>query len=141
MSHALVRLRRADAGLLDLASFARAAQLHPDLVRRFVTLGLLEAERDATGELWFHPAELAALARIKRLRAAFSLNYAALGLVVDLLDRIAELQAADRSEAVLQAHRIAELLEATRTTSRGTPRRPSHRSSRPTGGRSWTPTA
>jgi hypothetical protein len=123
MSHALVRLRRADTGLLDLESFARSAQLHPDLVRRLVTLGLLEAERDAAGGLWFHPGELAALARIKRLRASFSINYAALGLVVDLLDRIAELEA------------------AARTSSRGTPRRPSQGPSRPTGGRSWTPTA
>jgi chaperone modulatory protein CbpM len=115
MSHALVRVRRADAGLLGLEAFARSAGLHPDLVRRLVALGLLEAGRDADGHLWFRPAELAAVARIQRLRAAFSLNYAALGLVVDLLDRIAELEAAARKS--------------------------SRHSSRLTGGRSWTPTA
>jgi pimeloyl-ACP methyl ester carboxylesterase len=89
--YALVRPVR-----LDLESFARAAGLHPDLVRRLVALGLLEAERDARGELCFAPAQLAQVARIERLRTGFSLNYAALGLVCDLLDRIARLELALR---------------------------------------------
>ncbi|MGH3763737.1 MAG: chaperone modulator CbpM [Pseudonocardiaceae bacterium] len=93
MSYALVRLY-ADAQRLDLDSFARASALHPDLVRRLVALGLIEVVPDAAGNLWFHPAQVAAVARLQRLRAGFSLNYAALGVVVDLLDRIAELEAA-----------------------------------------------
>jgi chaperone modulatory protein CbpM len=40
---------------------------------------------------------LQALARIRRLRAGLGLNYAALGLVVDLLDRVAELERELRS--------------------------------------------
>lgn len=78
---------------LDLRSFARLASLHPDLVRRFVALGLLEPARDASGRMWFTYGDLVAVARLQRLRTAFSLNYAALGLVVDLLDRIAALEA------------------------------------------------
>jgi chaperone modulatory protein CbpM len=81
---------------LDLDSFARRSGLHPDLVRRLVALGLLEPERDAAGRLWFAPTQLLAVARIQRLRAGFALNYAAIGLVVDLLDRIGELEAAQR---------------------------------------------
>ena len=77
---------------LDLETFARACALHPELVRRLVTLGLLEPERDTAGELWFHPSEVATAARIQRLRAGLSINYAALGLVMDLLDRVAELE-------------------------------------------------
>jgi hypothetical protein len=92
MTHALTRPRR-----YDLESFARATGLHPELVRRFVALGLLDATRDAAGGLWFFPAQLAAAARIRRLRAGLSLNYAALGVVVDLLDRVAELEAAVRT--------------------------------------------
>ena len=80
----------------DLDAFARAAGLHPDIVRRFVALGLIDASRDASGNLWFSPNQLAAVARLQRLRAGFALNYASLGLVVDLLDRIAELEAAQR---------------------------------------------
>jgi chaperone modulatory protein CbpM len=81
---------------LDLESFARAAGLHPELVRRLVALGLLEPDRDASGDLWFPPEQLATVARIERLRAGFSLNYAAVGLVCDLLDRIAGLETALR---------------------------------------------
>jgi chaperone modulatory protein CbpM len=81
---------------LSLDQFARAAGLHPQLVQKFVALGLLGAERDATGALWFRPAALVTVARVQRLRAGLSLNYAAIGLVLDLLDRIDELEAASR---------------------------------------------
>ena len=81
---------------LSLDRFARQAGLHPELVQKFVALGLLDAERDATGALWFRPAALVTVARVQRLRAGLSLNYAAIGLVLDLLDRIDELEAASR---------------------------------------------
>ena len=91
VTYALVRPAR-----LDLESFARATGAHPELVTRLVALGLLDAERDAGGRLCFRPAEIAAMARIQRLRAGFALNYAALGLVLDLLDRIAAAEASLR---------------------------------------------
>ncbi|HEX8007810.1 MAG TPA: chaperone modulator CbpM [Trebonia sp.] len=94
-SYALV-LRGTSAAGLDLAAFARAAGLHPQLVARLVALGLLEPERDAAGRLWFTRVHLVTVARLQRLRAGLSLNYAALGVVVDLLDRVAELEAALR---------------------------------------------
>jgi chaperone modulatory protein CbpM len=78
--------------LLSVEQFGDRSGLHPDLVRRFVALGLLQAERDAAGRLRLRPDQLAAVARIQRLRAGLSLNYAAVGLVVDLLDRITELE-------------------------------------------------
>ena len=81
---------------LSLDRFARQAGLHPQLVQKFVALGLLDAERDATGALWFRPAALVTVARVQRLRAGLSLNYAAIGLVLDLLDHIDELEAASR---------------------------------------------
>jgi chaperone modulatory protein CbpM len=79
---------------LDLESFARLARLHPQLVGRLVALGLLEPRRDASGQLWFPYTDLAAVARLQRLRAAFSLNYAALGVVLELLDRVSAPEAA-----------------------------------------------
>jgi hypothetical protein len=79
-------------GLLGQEEFARRCGLHPELVRRFVALGLLPAVRDAHGALWFSVAQVAAVARLQRLRATLPLNYAALGLVVDLLDRITDLE-------------------------------------------------
>jgi chaperone modulatory protein CbpM len=90
-SYAIVRAAR-----LSLEEFARLSGLHPDLVRRLVALGLIDARRDSAGELWFSRSQLAAVARVQRLRAGFALNYAAVGLVTDLLDRIAVLEAALR---------------------------------------------
>jgi chaperone modulatory protein CbpM len=92
-TYALARPHR-----LALEPFANSAGLHPEQVRRLVALGLLEAAPDAAGELWFPPNQLAAAARLQRLRDGLALNYAALGLVVDLLDRIAALEAALRSQ-------------------------------------------
>ena len=89
MSYPLMRPLR-----LDLDSFARLTGVHPELVRRLVALGLLDVEQDARGELWFLPDQVGKVARIRRLRAAFSLNYASVGLVCDLLDRIAALESA-----------------------------------------------
>jgi chaperone modulatory protein CbpM len=88
MTPALARMPR-----LALDEFARASGLHPELVRRLVALGLLEPVRDSGGRLWFPQSQVAAAARLQRLRTGLALNYAALGLVVDLLDRIAALEA------------------------------------------------
>jgi DNA-binding transcriptional MerR regulator len=77
---------------LSLDGFARRAGMHPDLVRRYVALGLVDADRDGAGRLWFRTTELRTVARVQRLRAGLSLNYAAIGLVLDLLDRIDELE-------------------------------------------------
>ena len=93
MGYALVLVRSAS---LNLEAFARATGTHPDLIRRLVALGILEADRDAAGGLWFARSQVAAMGRVQRLRAGFGLNYAAVGLVTDLLDRIAELEAALR---------------------------------------------
>lgn len=82
--------------LLRLDVFAQRCTLHPDLVRRFVSLGLLEpAERTST-DLWFTDRQVSRVARMQRLRNDLALNYAALGLVLELLDRIEQLETAPR---------------------------------------------
>jgi chaperone modulatory protein CbpM len=88
MAYALVRSPR-----LSLDGFAARAGLHPEFVRRLVALGLLRADRDDLGRLWLPPRELLTVARVQRLHAGLSLNYAAIGLVLDLLARIDELEA------------------------------------------------
>jgi chaperone modulatory protein CbpM len=82
---------------VDLETFARGVRMHPDMVLRPVSLGMIDSERDSSGALCFAPSQFAQVARIQRLRAGFSLNYAALGLVLDLLDRVSALEAAARS--------------------------------------------
>jgi chaperone modulatory protein CbpM len=82
---------------LRLDAFARRSGLHPDMVRRLVALGLLRCRPAAGGEFWFTTSELAVVARIQRLRTGLGLNYAAIGLVLDLLDRIEELETDSRT--------------------------------------------
>lgn len=96
---ALIHPSLSELGPLELSTFSRLAGLHPDFILRLVSLGLLQAHTDSSGRLLFEPEELAAVARIQRLRAGFCLNYAAIGLVVDLLDRIEELEAAQQHAA------------------------------------------
>jgi chaperone modulatory protein CbpM len=88
MTAVLVRTRG-----LSLDALARQTGLHPDLLRRFVSLGVVEVERTPDGEPRFQQRDVARVSRAERLHAGLGLNYAALGLVLDLLDRIAVLEA------------------------------------------------
>jgi chaperone modulatory protein CbpM len=81
---------------LSLESYAQLTGVHPDLVRRLTALGLLEITRDAEGGLWFEPSQIAAMARIQRLHRELNLSYTSLGLIIDLLDRIAQLERLQR---------------------------------------------
>jgi DNA-binding transcriptional MerR regulator len=87
---------------LSLDTLARRSGLHPEIVRRFVALGLLPCKPDARGEFWFDPSALMTVARIQRLRVGLGLNYAAIGVVLDLLDRIEELESTSRRRRTLQ---------------------------------------
>ena len=91
MTDALVRPR-----YLSLDAFAAAAGLHPDLVAGLAAVGLLEPSVDARGVRRFRQADLAVAVRIRRLHAGLPLDYAAIGVVLDLLDRIDELEASLR---------------------------------------------
>jgi chaperone modulatory protein CbpM len=114
--------RASTRALLNQEQFARRCGVHPELVRRLVALGLVHAERGEDGALRFSPSEVTAVARLQRLRMTLPLNYAALGLVVELLDRITELETAlrirGRTEPVRPrtAHRQATHSDQKRST-------------------------
>jgi MerR HTH family regulatory protein len=74
---------RRSAVPIETRALAREADVHPDLVARFVALGLLEP----------YPVDAAArIARAARLRRDLGLNYAGAVLACELLARIDELQ-------------------------------------------------
>ena len=79
---------------IQLDVFAARCGLHPDMVRRLVALGLIACQHDSRGEPSFEPSALVTVARVQRLRTGLGLNYAAIGLVLDLLDHIEELESA-----------------------------------------------
>jgi chaperone modulatory protein CbpM len=75
-----------------LAQFARAAGMDTHMVVRLVRLGLLEAATDPAGQVWLSASQVRRAALILRLRSGLGLNYTALGLVLDLLSRITDLE-------------------------------------------------
>jgi chaperone modulatory protein CbpM len=81
---------------LSLDSYARITGVHPELVSRLVALGLLDITRDAGGNLWFDPSQVQEMSRVQRLHLRLNLSYASLGLVMDLLERISELERSQR---------------------------------------------
>jgi len=79
------------AGLLTLRETARQARVHPDLLERMVDLGLIEPEQ-VSPEILFTPEAVADVGRALRLRNDLGINWAGVGLVMDLLERIGQLE-------------------------------------------------
>ena len=82
---------------VELTVLARMAGVRTVHVRRYVEFGLLEPKqpRPTAPEpvARFDPTSAARVARAERLRRDLNLNYAGAVLVVELLDRISELEA------------------------------------------------
>lgn len=93
---AQLTIRRAapdGSALVTLEVLAREAGLHPELVRRFIALGLLEPAAARPDAPLFVRDAAARLARAARLRRDLGLNYAGAVLACDLLERIDALEA------------------------------------------------
>ncbi len=86
--------------LLSFSEAARLAGIHPDLLDRLVTLGLVDPVQSvqlvqaahASPEPLFEVATVLRIRRILRLRNELGVNWAGIGLVLDLLSRIEELE-------------------------------------------------
>ncbi len=91
--HYYLVLRRPPAqnGWLDLMETARQAGVHPDLLLRMVDLGLIEPEQSRP-ELLFAPEAVGTIGKAVRLRCQLGINWAGVGLVLDLLERIGQLE-------------------------------------------------
>lgn len=90
MTERTALIRRPD---IPMHSFCYRTELHPDMVRRYIAMGLLSPSRVEAGEPWFDPGQVLVAGQIQRLHEGLSLNYAAIGLVLDLLERIHRLEA------------------------------------------------
>lgn len=77
---------------LPLVAFASACALEPDRVRKFVWMGLIDPVEEHDEEFVFSRRQVIAVERIERLRHGLSISYRAVGVVVDLLDRIDALE-------------------------------------------------
>jgi DNA-binding transcriptional MerR regulator len=90
---AVVHTRR---DLTTLKDAAARLGLHPDILRRFVELGLLEPAEIAGEEIMFDPVAVHRITVIQRLRYDLGINLAGIGVILDLLDRIEALQRGGR---------------------------------------------
>jgi MerR HTH family regulatory protein len=89
----LTPVRASGAGrLVEVDVLARAAGMHPDLVRRLVRLGVVERGGGTAQAPLFRIEGAAQLARAVRLRRDLGLNVAGVLLAGELLARIDELE-------------------------------------------------
>ena len=83
---------------IGIEEVARESGLHPDVVRRFVRIGLIEPAGGTPQSPRFALDAPAMLARAARLRHDLGLCYAGAVLASQLLDRIGRLEAQLRNQ-------------------------------------------
>jgi len=91
----LVQVHRAShySSYLTLSEVAYHCGLHPELIERLVDFGLIDyVERDAEGEVFFKWDVVPQLRRIVRLRNHLGVNYAGIGVILELMARIDSLE-------------------------------------------------
>jgi len=82
--HSLVRMRY----------LARQCNVHPEMINRFVRLGLIDPAEGPgqDGEWLFTRETIGMIRKILRLRNELGINFAGIGVVLDLLSRLEELE-------------------------------------------------
>jgi DNA-binding transcriptional MerR regulator len=83
--------RSASRNLLTAGELARLARLHPEMVDSLIEWGLVDPE-ESEPELLFPETAVPRIWRIMRLRRDLGINWAGIGVVQDLLDRIDQLE-------------------------------------------------
>ena len=76
---------------LTLDALARRANMHPDVIERYVELGLIHPCKGEDG-LVFEPSTVVRLGTVNRLRQTLGINLAGIAVVLDLIDQICALQ-------------------------------------------------
>lgn len=86
------RLATRGEGLIGIEALSREAGIHPELARRLIRLGLIEARGGTRATPLFGRQDAALLARAVRLRRDLGLNYAGAVFACELLARIDQLE-------------------------------------------------
>jgi DNA-binding transcriptional MerR regulator len=74
--------------LLRLEDVAAQADVHPQIVRRLIDLGLIEPADTPSTEILFEPEAVHRLRVIQRLRCDLGINLQGIGVILELLDRL-----------------------------------------------------
>lgn len=75
---------------LRMGDMAALCGIHPDLIHRFVRLGLVDpiGRDNVRGEWLFSRDAVSVVKKVLRLRNELGINYTGVGLVLELLERI-----------------------------------------------------
>jgi hypothetical protein len=85
---------------VTLEELSRLVDLHPEMILRLVDLGLVDPEVGAP-EWLFRDKAVSRIWKIRRLHRDLGINWVGIGVVLDLLDRIDDLE---REIAWLRKH-------------------------------------
>jgi MerR family transcriptional regulator, heat shock protein HspR len=78
---------------LTIGELAYCCDVHPELVSRLVTLGLLDpVGRSVDGEVLFNAGAVPLLRKILRLRHDLGVNFAGIGVVLELMERMEKME-------------------------------------------------
>lgn len=83
--------RSGSENLVTTGELARLARLHPEMVDKLVDWGLIEPVKWEP-KLLFPETTVPRIWRIMRLRRDLGINWSGIGVVLDLLDKIEELE-------------------------------------------------
>ena len=90
----IIRYRSSEVpagGMISLEELSRKVDLHPEMVVRLVELGLVDPEVSEP-EWLFEDTVVPRVWKIIRLHRDLGINWAGIGVVLDLLDRIEGLE-------------------------------------------------
>jgi hypothetical protein len=93
-------LRSIDCDDLTLEHLAAHAEMHPALVERLVDCGLLQPVASGAAIFLFDSSKIVRLRSIKRLRRDLGINLQGIAVVLDLIERLRDLE---RENASLRA--------------------------------------
>jgi chaperone modulatory protein CbpM len=74
--------------LLPIEDVASRAGVHPEIIRHFIDLGLIEPADRSTAEILLDPEAIHRVCVIQHLRGDLGVNLAGAGVILDLLDRL-----------------------------------------------------
>jgi MerR family transcriptional regulator/heat shock protein HspR len=111
-----------DAKVLIISVAARLAGMHPQTLRQYDRLGLVQPQRTAGGGRRYSSRDVALLREVQRLSQEEGVNLAGIKRIIELEQWAAELQqrVAELEHALLEAHH--ELAQVRAASAAGFPR-------------------
>lgn len=91
MHEILIYEQKYEKTLLSIGEISRFVGLHPEMIQRLYLLGLIDPHVKKP-QLLFEDSVLSRIGLILRLKNDLNVNLSSCGLVIDLLERISELE-------------------------------------------------